>query len=162
MERAETKKKKMEKGEVTRDRARDKFLDYMASKFTFKQQKQLYKRFFIEAQAVWAGPTPGYLVSPEESKSFNLETIRKAMQGYRPDYQKKLMFEYMKNILPGLEKDFNIGQDEACLIALLNDVHLAAKFSDCVNLLHKESAKFIEGLTKRMKNRAKARRIKRK
>ena len=150
-------KKTMAKGEVTCNRARDKLLSYMANKFTFKQQKQLYKRFLIEAQAAWAGPTPGNLVSTEEHHSYDLEKIRKTLELWTPSFQKKLLLKYIMEVLPSLEKDFDIGQDEACLIALLGDVHVAAKFATCVNLLHNESVKFIEGLTKRMKDRAKKR-----
>lgn len=139
------------------NKARDKFLDYIANKFTFKQQKQFYKRFLIEAQAAWAEPTSGILVSVEESRSYNLDGVRKALQPYKPAYQKKLLFEYIKDVLPTLEKNFDIGADEAFLIAMFQGIQVAATFETCVNLLHKESVKFIEGLTKRMKDRAKKR-----
>ena len=137
MKAQKTKKKGAPRGQASKDKAQEKFIDYMASKFTLGEQTRVYKRFLVEAQAEWVKDKPGTTGTTEEHDSYHFNKLIESLRLYAPLYQKELILRYLRVIMPVQDQEYNQAEDEAILAVLFGDVDRGQIIRDCIQSLHR-------------------------
>lgn len=93
-------------------------------------------------------PTPGNLVSIEEHEAYNVEGLRKALASYTPTAQKKMIFKYVREIMPTMKKDFDLAENEALMTAIWGDIRTAEVLRKLINAIRWQPKEILQQIHK--------------
>ncbi len=132
-----------EKGPVFEE-AKNKLFNYLDDKFSEQKAVRLLRRFFIEATGIFAAWTPGNQCSTEEHHNYSLNHLIEAISLYTPHYQRELLAEYLTDILPEKDANYDQAEDEAIFDVLFGSVERGQYIRDCIQSLHQIPTEELE------------------